>query len=644
MNIEKALKNYLNDKGPKIRVEDFYLYCNGNYNAIINVLFKLINDEIDEMKEYKNLDKIVEILKMIELLLGNNENINRKIIKRKVSRLIEKIPRFLSECGSRFNDIFSIETEFKKVLNELDNLLKLNEKKDTKQYDFMYYLMCEVKNVEYIEYTLRKMPNLVNVKDKSGKSLFKSVIDNYLKSVVEYNEEDIFYYGHLISLIVSQKKFLTTETERKNCLDDIYSYYNKISYNKKVKKKNALKVEAFDRIINIIKGIDKKNISISEISSKYNIKLFFDEDIIREAKLVKEASVGEMTDRVVIDDYVISMDKANTVEIDDALSCKKLPNGNYLLSVHVASVLGYFPYESLIVQEAISRNQAIYLPHKFQTKDNDFNRTIPIFPYDFCADKGSLKEGCPRLARSYIFEIDKNGNIVDEKFIKTIVTNNKRLTYDKANSILEKGSDDEMLLETLSNLKEVTEIIDKKYVTLDIYESIKETLEDISELRVKKIGSENIVYQAMLLTGNRVAEFFARKDLPLLYRVHYEDEIENDKLKAMIDILNSTYGGEQFNNLYQLIDGIYPKGWYSIEGRHEGLDLDHYCHCTSALRRAADIIVEHALEVCYDNEPSEEDIEKLKEDIAERVVEINSKQSPMEYFVREYKKKHKPVY
>ena len=69
-----------------------------------------------------------------------------------------------------------------------------------------------------------------------------------------------------------------------------------------------------------------------------------------------------------------------------------------------------------------------------------------------------------------------------------------------------------------------------------------------------------------------------------------------------------------------------------------------YCHCTSALRRAADIIVEHALEVCYDNEPSEEDIEKLKEDIAERVVEINSKQSPMEYFVREYKKKHKPVY
>ena len=41
---------------------------------------------------------------------------------------------------------------------------------------------------------------------------------------------------------------------------------------------------------------------------------------------------------------------------------------------------------------------------------------------------------------------------------------------------------DDIKDKTISNLKEVTEIIDKKYVTLDIYESIKETLEDISEI------------------------------------------------------------------------------------------------------------------------------------------------------------------
>ena len=193
----------------------------------------------------------------------------------------------------------------------------------------------------------------------------------------------------------------------------------------------------------------------------------------------------------------------------------------------------------------------------------------------------------------------------------------------------------------MNNLLDVTEILNNKYKSSELYEKIKENVSDTSELRVKKFGSENIVYQAMLLTGNRVAEFFAKNNLPLLYRVHYVNEENNRKLMAMIDNLNQTYKGNQFKNLYQLIDGIYPKGWYAEEGRHTGLDLDHYCHCTSVLRRAADIIVEHALEVCYDKKPTQEEIELLKEDIAKRVVEINSKQSPIEYFIKEYQKKHK---
>ena len=161
---------------------------------------------------------------------------------------------------------------------------------------------------------------------------------------------------------------------------------------------------------------------------------------------------------------------------------------------------------------------------------------------------------------------------------------------------------------------------------------------DTSELRVKRIGSENIVYQSMLLTGNRVAEYFNRNGFPLLYRVHYVNEENNRKLEAMIDNLNRTYKGNQFKNLYQLIEGIYPKGWYAEEGRHTGLDLEHYCHCTSVLRRAADIIVEHALEICYDKEPTKEELEQLKEEIATKVVEINAKQTPIEYFLKEYPK------
>ena len=641
MNIEKALRNYLNRKGPKIKYDDFCVYCENNADAAINVLFKLANEEIDTMTDSKTLDRVVEVLKYVELIIGNCDDANRKIVNRKIVKLTEKLTRIQIEEYKRFSNMNKIKSEFNKVKRELEVLLDLCEKKDTKQYNFMQYLIEESKNIEYLEYTIKKMPALVNVKDKDEVPLFRNLVKSYLESIIDYNEENVLYYGNLITLIMSQKSFTLSDIEKRKCLEEVYKCINKMSFNKKKQKKNASKLELLKKLTDIIKGNSEKYLDIEEIASKYNIEINFSDTLLEKVHLNKTASEGYMSGRKEIDDYIISMDGDTAVEIDDALSCRKLPNGNYLLGVHIASVLGYFPYESDIIQNAITRNQSIYLPHRYQSKSDEFNRTIPIFPYEFCADKASLKEGEKRLARSYLFEIDKDGNIVNETFKKTIITNNKQLTYEDANKIITHGTKDEQLQNTINNLLEVTKILDKKYVSTELYDKIKENVSDTSELRVKRIGSENIVYQSMLLTGNRVAEYFNRNGFPLLYRVHYVNEENNRKLEAMIDNLNRTYKGNQFKNLYQLIEGIYPKGWYAEEGRHTGLDLDHYCHCTSVLRRAADIIVEHALEICYDKEPTKEELEQLKEEIATKVVEINAKQTPIEYFLKEYQKKHR---
>ena len=278
------------------------------------------------------------------------------------------------------------------------------------------------------------------------------------------------------------------------------------------------------------------------------------------------------------------------------------------------------------------------MPYKYQEEDGDFQRTIPIFPYDFSANKGSLREGQKRLTRSYLFEIDKEGNVVNERFIKSIIKNDKQLTYDEANHILQTGTENKKLAELINNLHDVTLLLDKKYKGNLLYEKVKESRDDYSELRVSKTGSENIVYQTMLLTGNRVAEYFSKRGLPLIYRVHETNEENNRKLQDMIDSLNETYSDQQFKNLYKLIEGLYPRGWYASEGRHSGLDLDHYCHCTSVLRRGADIVVEHALEVCYDKDPTSLEIDELREEIANKIVEINSKEGPIDYFVKDYKR------
>ena len=639
MDIEKALKNYLNNKGPRVRINDFCCVLNNNdANALINVIFKLVNEEVDKMDDNKCLDRVVEVLKLIEVILNTCDGINRKLLNRRINRLDEKFDRILREDKKKYTNLNKIRSEFNKVRRQLNSLDDINVEKNSKKYDFMRYLINESKNISYLEYTFMRMPSLVNVKDKDDTPLFRNLIKRYLESVDEFEESDILYYINLISLVQQQESFNLSINERKKCLEEIYKFIDHLTSEKKKARKNKEKIEYLNYIVDLIKDIDEKKQEITTIAAKYNINVYFDEDILEQAKLVKKEMSGNIENRKEIDEYIISMDDENAVEIDDALSCRRLENGNMLLGVHIASVLGYFDYSSDIVQEALNRNHSIYLSRKYQDKENNFTRIIPIFPYEFSANKGSLKENEKRLARTYYFEIDNNGNVVNERFIKSIITNNNQTTYEEINKVIEKGTKDEKLKETIDNLQEVTRRLEKKYKPTFLYEKVKENSDDYSELRLNNSGSEKIVYQCMVLTGNRVAEFFARNNIPCLYRIHYVNEENNKKLQDMIDTLTESYGGDQYKKLYQLIQGIYPKGWYGLSGRHSGLDLDHYCHCTSVLRRSADIIIEHALETCYDKTPTEEELQKLNGEIEKRAIEINNKQDPIDWFVKEYQK------
>ena len=152
---------------------------------------------------------------------------------------------------------------------------------------------------------------------------------------------------------------------------------------------------------------------------------------------------------------------------------------------------------------------------------------------------------------------------------------------------------------------------------------------------MQKTQTEHI-YQAMLLTGTRVAEVFVKLNYPCLLRVHNTTPETDDKTDEMIDILLDGAEGSKYERIANLLDSISPKGTYDAEGRHDGLNLDYYCHCTSSLRRAQDILIEHALEVCYDNDPTDEELLELKYEIEKRKLQINSRVKPVEWFTQEY--------
>ena len=638
MNIEKALRNYLKGSGPRVKYKAFFESASKDPNAAASVLFDLLNEEVDSMTDTKCLNKTIELINYLKIIISNFDEINRKIIGRRLNKLSEKLDRIELERKKYFINRKHIKKEFDRLRVEIDSTLELTDKQETKQYDFMRFLVNTSKDFEYLEYTFDKVPSLVNVRDKDDVPLFRNVIKRLFEATTANNVEDVVYYENIISLILSQDSFELNGKERKICLDEIYKYICQLSTNKRNSKKHKITIEYLKKIVETIKNLDSNKRNIQTLADKYNIQVLFEPEIIEQAKLVKKPKTGEMTGRKQINDYIISIDGDKTYEIDDSLSCVKLDNGNYLLGVHIASILSYFPYDSEIVQNAIGRNQSIYLHKKYDLPDGTQSKTVPIFPYEFSTEAGSLTTGEPKFARSYYFELDKDGNVVNEVFYKSIITNSRVTTFDEVNRILKDGSEDKKIEETVRNLTAVADILAGKNKATYIYEQIKENTDDYSDLRVKNSGAQSIVYQAMMLTGQRVAEFFARNNYPFIYRVHEVNEENAEKLEFLIETLNKSYGGQQFERLYNILEGVYPKGWYAMQGRHSGLGLEHYCHCTSGLRRGADIVAEHALEVCYDKTPTAEDLAELSADIEEKIRIINEKQKPIEWFAKEYKK------
>ena len=640
-NIEKALINFVSGKGQRVSDEALCNCAKRDSKAadeIIDILFNVINKELDIVTGAESLDKIRELLKCINMILSNSDTVNRKIVARRTLKLTEKIERIQIENINKFLNVKKACEELEKTKIEVYKLALETEENETKSYDFMNCLIDTVKDIPSIEVTLKKVPSLVNVKDRKEIPLFENILIKYINSMEEKKTENSLYYANLLNLISSQRAFEMKEKDKRKCLELLYTEINKLSITKRIQKKNKDNIESLRNVIDIIQEKDEKELKIDEIASKHNIEIYFSPSIIEKSKLIKTPKIGDKTEREEIKDYTVTIDGEHVLEIDDALSCKKLDNGNYLLGVHTASVLGYADYDSEFIQTAISRGRSIYLPKKYQTKEGDFNKVIPIFPYEFATNTASLIEGEPRLARSYYFEIDKDGKVINERFFKSIVRVNKKMTYDEVDKILKYGTSNKKLGETLKNLETVTTRLQKKYKGTEIYEQVKENIDDFNDLRVKNIGSQKIVYQTMLVTGNRVAELFYRNNWPLNYRIHEVNNEDVKKIEKMVENLNKTYGGAQFKQLFEIISGLYPTGSYGLEGAHHGLKLSHYTHCTSRIRRAADIIEEYCEEICLDQEPTAEDLKKLKIEVESKILQLNAKKDPINLFAKDYKR------
>ena len=310
------------------------------------------------------------------------------------------------------------------------------------------------------------------------------------------------------------------------------------------------------------------------------------------------------------DKIIYTIDGDDSKDLDDAISIKKLKNGNYFLGVYIADVSYYVKEGTYLDKDAYSRGTSLYLA----------DRVIPMLPTKLSNDLCSLNPNEEKLAIACEMEIDCDGKIISSELFETVIKTTKRLTYNKCNEVLETKncvSDSEYLevLPHLEIMKELADILETKNtkrgsLDFDVPESkiiVNDEGEAIDVKLVERGISEKIIEVFMILANEAVASTFENLDLPFIYRVHDKpDVMKLQDLKVMAGYLGYSLRGNYATEIQKFLNSIkeedtflktfvlrlMSKAIYSNENiGHFGLASDAYTHFTSPIRRYPDLIV-----------------------------------------------------
>ena len=124
-----------------------------------------------------------------------------------------------------------------------------------------------------------------------------------------------------------------------------------------------------------------------------------------------------------------TIDPADAKDFDDALSFRRLENGNLEVGVHIADVTHYVRPGSVVDEEARSRGTSVYL----------VDRTVPMLPEKLCNKLCSLRPHEEKLTFSAVFEITPLGRIAGQWFGKTVIYSDFRFSYEEAQAVIEAG-------------------------------------------------------------------------------------------------------------------------------------------------------------------------------------------------------------
>ena len=387
---------------------------------------------------------------------------------------------------------------------------------------------------------------------------------------------------------------------------------------------------AAGRVVEILGYEGDKGIDIDVIVAQHRLPHVFPKGLLDEADSLPKEIVPEKETADFRDIPMVTIDGADSKDLDDAVYCERRENGHFFLGVYIADVSRYVRHGMLLDDEAYRRGNSVYLA----------DRVIPMLPFQLSNDLCSLNQGVDRYAMACLMDVSPTGRVTTERVTPAVIRVGRRCNYAEINKAFEEDVAPEDLrpfLPMLAALHDCAAALRCERAARGAIEfefpEYKVVLdEDGKPLRIEtriRGESEKMIEDAMIAANEAVARFLRDTGHPSVYRIHADPDPDRvEALKKLTKILGTkvqlpeepkpkdvqrlleSVRGEDIEAVVEVMAlRSLPQACYSTENLgHFGIASTCYTHFTSPIRRYPDLMVHRLIRQALFAKPKDKEL------------------------------------